>query len=114
MKLSDLVDELVIDHRKLTEYALNPGVNDGRHKAIIFERILGFTIENYQALVYQLETKCRHAEFTFRGEDKYGRRYQVDVLIDGINGAQATVRTGWIITAASTAAQLTTLYILRR
>lgn len=114
MKFSDIVEKLFIDQRKLTEYALNAASTEGRHKAIVFERILGFTLENYQALVYQLESKCLNAEITIRDENKYGRRYQVDVLIDGANGAQVTVRTGWIVAAASTAAQLTTLYVLRR
>ena len=47
MKLADIVSRVGIDSRKLTEYALDPESPWGRHKAIVFEQVLGFTRENY-------------------------------------------------------------------
>lgn len=114
MKLSDVVEQLIIDHRKLTQYALSRDATEGRHKAILFERVLGFTIENYHDLVRQLENQCMDAETIFRGENEYGSRYQVDTLIEGANGQKATVRTGWIVEPESKIARLTTLLVLKR
>ena len=112
MKLADLVERLSIDPRKLTQYALNPNSPHGRHKAVLFEQLLGFTQNNYAGLMDQLEQRCLHAEATFHSKDEFGRRYTVDVLIDGTTGQQATVRTGWIVPAnEATVAHLVTLYV---
>ncbi len=43
MKLRDLASQVIIDLRKLTEYALNPENQIGRHKARVFEAMLGYT-----------------------------------------------------------------------
>ena len=47
MKLRDIVSEIVIDSRKLTEYVLDPDNPKGADKAIMFECHLGFTRDNY-------------------------------------------------------------------
>ncbi len=46
MKLGDVVNRIVIDPRKLTEYALNPDNPRGADKAVMFEHHLGFTRDN--------------------------------------------------------------------
>ncbi|MCL1468926.1 DUF6883 domain-containing protein [Argonema galeatum] len=43
MKLRDIISRLVIDPRKLREYALNPDNPIGGDKAVMFQRHLGFT-----------------------------------------------------------------------
>ena len=65
MKLDDIVDSLVIDPRKLTEYALNYNSKQGKDKALVFEQVLGFTLENYQELLRQLEENCLSANANF-------------------------------------------------
>ena len=114
MTLSDVVNELVIDHRKLTEYALDYSSVRGKDKALVFEQVLGFTQENYQELLSQLVTKCFNADAKFYREIEQGTLYQVDVLIEGVNDNQAMVRTGWIIRPGTSLARLTTVYVLRR
>jgi len=57
LKLVDLVDRVVIDPRKLTHYALDPKSPYGKHKAVQFEKWLGFTKANYTNLLSQLEIK---------------------------------------------------------
>ena len=54
MKLGEIVERVSVDPRKLTEYALNPKAPWGRHKAVVFERALGFTQENYADLLTQI------------------------------------------------------------
>ncbi len=68
MKFSDLTDEIVIDHRKLTEYALDYNSGRGKDKAFVFEQVLGFTKENHQELLSQLTAKCFHANAKFYRE----------------------------------------------
>ena len=114
MTLSDVADELVIDPRKLTEYALDYSSVRGKDKALVFEQVLGFTKENHQGLLHQLSTKCLNANAKFYLEIEQGTLYQVDVFIDGANNNQAMVRTGWIVRPETRLARLTTIYVLRR
>ena len=113
MKLADIAENIIVDPRKLTHYALDKRSPLGRHKASVFERTLGFTKENYVDLLCQLETKSLNAGAVFHSKDKYGKRYTVDILIDGVEGRQATVRTGWFIPAETREAHLVTLYVKR-
>ena len=55
MKLADIAESISIDPCKLTHYALDPDSPHGRHKAVLFERLLGFTKDNYTVLLRQLE-----------------------------------------------------------
>jgi hypothetical protein len=113
MKLADVAAELVIDPRKLRDYALNPESPYGRHKARVFQQTLGFTRENYSALLVQIEQQALQAEAVARQEDEFGVRYRVDLRVRGPNGDEAIVRTGWVIPHESKQARLTTLYVLR-
>jgi hypothetical protein len=113
MKLADIVSRVLIDPRKLTEYALDPESPWGRHKAIVFEQTLGFTRENYADLLTQIERQALNAEATFHSQDEFGQRYTVDLLIRGTEGRQAVVRTGWFVPHGAGEARLVTLYVRR-
>jgi glycine/serine hydroxymethyltransferase len=115
MKLREIVTNIVIDSRKLTEYALNPNNPKGADKAIMFERHLGFTKNNYQLLKKQIEMTALDADATLQKTDIHGQRYQVDLEITGIRlGQQEIVRTGWIVEQNSKVARLVTLYVKRK
>jgi len=113
MQMADIAEGIHIDPRKLTHYALNPASPVGKHKAVLFERLLGFTRENYLILLARLEEAAMRAEVTPHNEDKYGMRYTADMLIQGTEGREAVVRTGWILPHGSKDAHLTTLYVKR-
>lgn len=111
MKLADVVSRVAIDPRKLTEYALDPDNPVGRHKALVFERALGFTKDNYRALLEQIEHAALSAEAYLKLTDTHGRHYSVDLEITGLWGQRAVVRTGWLVAPDSDQAWLTTLYV---
>ena len=115
MKLRDLALDIIIDSRKLTEYALNRDNPKGTHKAVMFERHLGFTKDNYQLLLAKIEASILDAEAILQKKDLLGQRYQVDLEITGIQpGQQEIVRTAWIIKPNSNLARLVTLYVRKR
>ena len=62
MKLRDLASCVVVDPRKLTEYALSHENPRGRHKARVFEAALGYNQDNYQSLLEQIEVLALDAE----------------------------------------------------
>lgn len=111
MRLADIVDRVVIDPRKLTDYALDPDSPWGRHKARVFKELLGFTRENYADLLAQIEENALDEEAIFHSEDEFGRRYTVDLLIRGTGGREAIVRTGWLVPSGAREAHLITLYV---
>lgn len=113
MKLADVAERVVIDPRKLTEYALNLEAPWGRHKARLFEQVLGFTQRNYKDLLAQIEQQAPDTEAIFHSEDEFGRRYTVDLLIRGFQGQRAVVRTGWFTPHAEDEVRLVTLYVRR-
>jgi len=111
VKLGEIVDRISVDPRKLTEYALNPKAPLGRHKAIVFARVLGFTQENYTNLLTQIESRALDAQATFHSEDEFGRRYTVDLTVKGTEGRQGVVCTGWLVSPGADEARLITLYV---
>ncbi len=112
MKLKDFADTVLIDPRKLTEYVLSPDSPKGKDKAFLFRKRLGYTQENYQALLAQIQLKALDAAAIPKKKDNHGQRYQVDLEIHGIRFDQKEiVRTGWIISPGTKQARLTTAYI---
>ena len=115
MKLREYADEILIDPRKLTNYVLDLENPKGKNKALMFQKHLGYTKDNYQALLEQIQTKALDAEATPQLEDKYGTRYQVELQIQGIQPEQIeTVRTGWLVPPDSNQARLITAYIKKK
>ncbi len=115
MKLGDIVRRLVIDPRKLTEYSLNLDNPKGADKAVMFERHLGFTKDNYQSLLQQILVQALETEAILQRTDEHGQRYQVDLEVRGLEeGQQEIVRTGWIVEPGSDVARLVTLYVRKQ
>uniref|UniRef100_B8HZQ0 DUF6883 domain-containing protein n=1 Tax=Cyanothece sp. (strain PCC 7425 / ATCC 29141) TaxID=395961 RepID=B8HZQ0_CYAP4 len=114
MKLSDVVAQVVIDPRKLINYALDPENPVGSNKAIIFQRRLGYTKDNYEPLLQQIHAQALGAEAVPTQLDQHGQRYQVDLEVDGVEGQKAIVRTGWIVEPKANFARLVTLYVRKQ
>lgn len=88
MKLREIVSHLIITPRKLTEYALNPDNPKGADKAVMFQRHLDFTKDNYEPLLEQILAQALEAEAIFQRADEHGQRYQVDLEILGVEEGQ--------------------------
>lgn len=111
MKLQDLGRDIVMDVRKFTDYALDPEAPHGRHKAVVFDRVLGYTLDNWQELYHQVEALAPGAMVQFHSEDSHGRRFTTDLLLRGPSGREATVRIGWIVPANLDSVRLVTLWV---
>jgi len=114
MELSEVVSKIRIDSRKLTDYALDPDNPVGRHKAYVFERVLGFTKEHYALLAEQLDHMALGGEAVLRHTDHHGDHYSVDLDVAGVLGQHGVIRTGWLVAPDSDEAVLTTLYVRKR
>lgn len=112
MRLQDLVATLSIDPAKLTAYALNAKHPKGQYKARRFAATLGYTADNYQSLLRQIESQAFEAAAKVLWADQHGQRLQVDLEIVGVGGQQALVRTGWLVAEGRETAVLVTLYVV--
>jgi RHS repeat-associated protein len=85
--------ESIID--KLTRYSLNMDHPIGKDKAVWFEKALGFTKDNADALAKQISFDPRTAYI--RGTNQWGTLYNQKIAVTGANGKVITVTACWII-----------------
>jgi hypothetical protein len=104
-------DHAFIDISKLRDYALNPTHRVGGHKARLFARLLGMTINDTAALQHVLLNVIRTEEATLGELDEYGQRYVIDFLLTW-QERRATVRSAWIIRPDEDFPRLVTCYPL--
>lgn len=104
-------ENAVIDIRKLRDYCLNPAHDEGKHKAHLFEAILGMTSQDANDLRNILLQEVVTSNARSGRRDAYGQRYTLDFEIDW-RGKRAVIRSGWIIEHGANAPKLTTCYPL--
>ena len=101
----------IVDIRKLTEYALNLEHPVGKHKARVFEAVLGLTIDDAKYLQDRLLEAVRENEAEIGKADEYGKRYIIDFEVEGHTGL-GTVRSAWMIRTHEDFPRLTSCYVL--
>lgn len=101
----------VIDPGKIRDYCLNFEHPRGKHKAKIFQEVLGITKNDTQDLILQIKRQIKSSECIAGEADAYGQRYTVDVVIRKQH-LEAVVRTAWIIKTNENIPRLTTCYVL--
>ncbi|HYV38176.1 MAG TPA: hypothetical protein VE988_20995 [Gemmataceae bacterium] len=104
-------DQATIDPRKVTDYCLDPDHDDGKHKARLFQELLGITLENFQLLLDALKDAAANHDAAVGKLDKYGQRYVIDFELAGPAGS-AGLRSAWIIHTGEAVPRLVTCYIL--
>lgn len=118
MHLAQSERELLQNHEsaqipdaKLSGYALNMDHPVGKHKAIAFQKALGYTIDNKQLLISQVRRGLKKYRATERTNTKYGWPFEVPMMLLGANGKHAKIITAWIIDTGKTEPRLTSIYV---
>lgn len=101
----------IVDPEKLRDYVLSPDHEHGRHKARVFLSALGIDRGNWDYLREQIVAGVVDAEVSEVRTGRYGLRYSVPMLIEGLNGQTHEVITGWIIEQEGAPPRLTTAYV---
>ena len=97
---------------KLEDYALNPLHRDGRHKARVFESVLGITLANRGELRDALLTAAANSQMAFtQGDNGFGERFVLRFPLTTAQGT-ATVLSAWIVRHGEYFPRLTTCYIV--
>jgi hypothetical protein len=100
-----------IDPEKLFGYSLDPEHDEGRHKAHLFESLLGINRQNADQLLDAVEQAAVTGEAVTGKLDEYGQRYVIDFIFAGPGGT-ATIRSAWIVRINEDFPRLVTCYIL--
>ena len=97
---------------KLEEYVLNPLHRKGKHKARMFESVLGITLANAQVLRSALLNIAASSDQVKPGGDNgFGDVYVLRFPINTAKGT-ATVLSAWIVRHGEDFPRLTTCYIV--
>jgi hypothetical protein len=104
-------DQAIIDRQKFTHYCLSPDHDDGRHKAHLFQTLLGLNLDNAGLLLDALQQAAATTDAVAGKLDKYGQRYVIDFDFTGPAGT-ATIRSAWIIRTGEDVPRLVTCYIM--
>ena len=114
MNILPNADKAVIPIEKFRDYALNLTHESGVHKAIVFDKVLGYNTKNVQTLISKIREGIANFPATYKGFTIYGDKYEVTMPIEGVNGRVAPVVTGWLIGGDSGIPRLTSAYIPRK
>jgi hypothetical protein len=87
----------VIAQEKLEGYALNAAHPEGKNKARVFKRVLGFDQKSWALLRDAILDELPYQEAVVGMNDTFGQRYNVTMRLAGPNGNVAEVLTAWII-----------------
>ncbi len=104
-------NQAIIDPAKILEYCLNPEHDDGRHKARLFQNLVGLTQANADLLFDALRQAAANGDARYDRKDEYGQRYVIDFELTGPKGA-AVIRSAWIIRTNEDVPPFVTCYIL--
>jgi len=98
--------------RKLEDYVLSTLHREGRHKARVFESVLGVSLTNRDLLRESiLRAAATSDEVEGHGDNGHGMVYSLRFPMRTPKGA-ATVVTAWIVRRGDDFPRLTTCYIL--
>lgn len=101
-----------IPKEKFTKYALDPVKQPDKARA--FRDALGYTMENYQELIENIQTHFDENSMVLKMEDKFGKRYELVMNLTGANGKNANVCTAWIKENEDAEPRLTSAYVTKK
>lgn len=101
-----------IPKEKFTQYALDPQKDP--NKAYAFKNALGYTKENYQELIDNIQNNLDEDALKYKGSNAYGELYEYVMELTGANGKKANVCTGWIKKNGETEIRLTSAYVTEK
>lgn len=106
----DTIKRAVIAEEKFTKYALDPEKDPNKAKA--FKKALGYTKDNCEQLIRDVNSNFDPDKLEERGDLGHGMRYQQIMCLRGVNEKEANVLTAWIREEDSV--RLTSVYVTKK
>lgn len=103
-------DQAIVEDRKLLDYVLNPTHPVGRHHALLFDRLLGITSQNYLALKEALVQGAKEQGVEPGRPSEHGRKFNMRLEMSGPKGTKNVVAV-WLIEQGTEHPRLVTCYV---
>ena len=100
-----------ISDEKIFSYSLDKRHTKGRHKAIAFELALGYNQSNGDKLLENVKSNFEKFPLVEKNSSEYGRRFESNMILTGINGKEVKVKACWIKDNGKDFLRLTNLYV---
>lgn len=97
----------------MSSYALDPTHRVGKHKAKLFDSLLGIKIEHAEDLRVLLLQLVQTSEAEMDEHTEHGHRYRIDCVLTW-HDRQSLIRVVWIIRSDETIPRLVTCYPLKK
>ncbi len=103
-------EQAVIEYQKLSGYCLNQNHADGKHKAYVFQSVLGIGLAEEEELRQALLNAVKQYKAFPDKSNQYGQKYIVDFPLSR-GEKQATVRSVWIVRYKESFPRLVSCYV---
>ena len=90
----NVIKDICIADEKYTKYLFDGNNKDGLIKGELIDKILGYNKDNYKQFDVLLKENISRYPKRFKGEDKYGQKYEINMVIKGLKDRQAKVTIG--------------------
>ena len=90
----NVIKDICIADEKYTKYLFDGNNKDGLIKGELIDKILGYNKDNYKQFDALLKENINRYPKRFKGEDKYGQKYEINMVIKGLKDRQAKVTIG--------------------
>jgi hypothetical protein len=104
----------IVPPNKLLKYSLDQTHPRGKHKAIVFQRALGFEQSNWELLRDSILAELPYYEAQPTITDAYGKRYKVIMPVTGPNGSTRDIVVTWIVKAGTDYPSLDSTWVKKR
>jgi hypothetical protein len=101
----------IVEIEKLRDYCLSRFHPRGRHKARVFQSVLGITADHSEELSQALIHAASEGDAELGASDQYGVRYIIDFEMKRKDRV-AMIRSCWIVRTGETAPRFVTCYVL--
>ena len=98
---------------KIEGYCLNHKHQIGKHKATLFQRKLGITLENTELLKNAIKQAAINEPAIIRKVNEYGTHYNLKFLLKTDVG-ESLILTAWIIRTGEDFPKLTNCYPIKK
>jgi len=105
-------ERAIVDIAKLRDYCLSAQHQYGRHKARLFQSLLGFDVNRAEELREILLQAAVDGEAEAKRDDEHGQRYVIEFNLAGRTGHPVRVRSCWIILLGEDVPRLTSCYVV--
>ncbi|MBP8972301.1 MAG: hypothetical protein KBH93_00385 [Anaerolineae bacterium] len=102
-------EQAVVPEEKLTTYLLDETHQEGRGKALFFQRF-GFSVAQWEVLAQALLAHAHEHQVVKTEGTKFGTRYVVEGALATPVGRRPAVRVVWFIRSGESAPRLVTAY----